>query len=324
MQKSEYPLVSICMPVYNGARFLSYSIDNILTQSYKNIELIIVDDGSTDDSYIIARKYINECKSGRIKVFSQPNAGAFSARNRALKESTGEYIMFMDCDDLISHHKIQRQIDILRENDLYSIVSCEWDTFNSNIQEATFPNRCVYKNYHAPIDMLIEMLNQGEMMQTSCWMMSKELLKKVGYWDSRFTINDDGVYFSKVLVSASKVIFCPDAKVYYRRGHASLSTYNIFSDTKLTALLESYKEQERILLAKTKSTEACRGIARNFALVMCKARFNSHIYKAAKHEIIKLGLQPFHPHKGSRAHKICSIIGFETFLKLRSLSLKLK
>lgn len=73
-------------------------------------------------------------------------------------------------------------------------------------------------------------------------MMSQELIKSAGYWDCRFTINDDGVYFSKVLASASKVIFCPDARVYYRRGHASLSTYDIFSDTKLTALLESYKE----------------------------------------------------------------------------------
>ncbi len=64
MLELEYPLVSICMPVYNGARFLSYTIDNILAQSYRNIELIIVDDGSTDDSYNIARQYVNKSKRG--------------------------------------------------------------------------------------------------------------------------------------------------------------------------------------------------------------------------------------------------------------------
>lgn len=325
MQNSEYPLVSVCMPVYNGSRYLSYTIDNILSQSYRNIELIIVDDGSTDDSYNIARRYINKYGDMRVKVFSQSNEGAFSARNRAIKESTGEYIMFMDCDDLISHHKIQRQIDILLQGyDSNTIVSCEWDIFYSNTNEAVFPNRCVYKNYHNPIDMLIEMLNKGEMMLISCWMMSRELIKRVGFWDRRFTINDDGVYFAKVLASASKVIFCPDAKVYYRRGHASLSTCDIFSDTKLTALLESYKEQERILLAKVKSADAYSGIARNFALVMCSAQFNSSIYKNAKEEIIKLGLQPSYPLKGSRADMICSIIGFETYLRLRSLYLKLR
>ena len=167
------------------------------------------------------------------------------------------------------------------------------------------------------------MLNKGEMMQTSCWMMNRVLIKKVGYWDSHFTINDDGVYFSSVLAAASKVIFCPEAKVYYRRGHPSLSTFNIFSDAKLYALLDSYKEQARILFTKTNSINAYRGIVRNFALVMCKAKFNSPIYKAAKNEIIKLGLKPMHPHKGSRAYKISHIIGFETFLWLRNL-LKLK
>ena len=77
MLESEYPLVSICMPVYNGARFLSYTIDNILAQSYRNIELIIVADGSTDDSYNIARQYVNKSKRGGVKVFSQSNEALF-------------------------------------------------------------------------------------------------------------------------------------------------------------------------------------------------------------------------------------------------------
>ena len=64
MQKTEYPLVSICMPVYNGAKFLPYTIDNILAQSYHNIELIIVDDGSIDGSYNIAARYVNKSNGG--------------------------------------------------------------------------------------------------------------------------------------------------------------------------------------------------------------------------------------------------------------------
>lgn len=71
MQESEYPLVSICMPVYNGARFLPYTIDNILAQSYRNIELIIVDDGSIDDSYNIAKHMLTNLNGGGGKsIFS--------------------------------------------------------------------------------------------------------------------------------------------------------------------------------------------------------------------------------------------------------------
>ena len=78
------------------------------------------------------------------------------------------------------------------------------------------------------------------------------------------------------------------------------------------------------MLAQTTSAEARRGIARNFALVMCKARFNSQIYREAKNEIVKLGYTPSHPHKGSKADRICNLIGFETFLRLRSLLRRLK
>ena len=81
MQESEYPLVSICMPVYNGARFLSYTIDNILAQSYRNIELIIVDDGSIDNSYNIAKQYVNKSKWGGGKsVFSMKRRGFFGKK----------------------------------------------------------------------------------------------------------------------------------------------------------------------------------------------------------------------------------------------------
>ena len=84
MLESEYPLVSICMPVYNGARFLSYTIDNILAQSYRNIELIIVDDGSTDDSYNIARQYVNKSKRGGKRVFSIKR-GRFFGKKQSVK-----------------------------------------------------------------------------------------------------------------------------------------------------------------------------------------------------------------------------------------------
>lgn len=86
MLESEYPLVSICMPVYNGERFLSYTIDNILAQSYRNIELIIVDDGSTDDSYNIARQYVNKSKrgGGGKSVFSIKR-GRFFGKKQSVK-----------------------------------------------------------------------------------------------------------------------------------------------------------------------------------------------------------------------------------------------
>ncbi len=317
MDNADKPLVSVLMPVYNGEKFLATTIKNILAQSYNNIELIIVDDGSTDASYNIATSYANADE--RVKVFTQSNAGAWAARNRAFDESTGEYIMYMDADDLLSLQKIERQVQFLMENDTSTVISSEWDIFYHDISEAKFPQRNIYKNYERPIDLVTDMLNTGNMMLTSCWLMTRELIKDTGGWDKDITINDDGVFFTKVLTLASKVIFCPNAHVYYRRGHESLSTSDIYSESKLQALFYSYMAQAEILLSVDSSLAIKTGIARNMSLVMCKAKYGSPLYHKAISKIECLGQKPLHPYPYSKTAMICKIIGFENFLKIRNL-----
>lgn len=316
MGNNDKPLVSVLMPVYNGEKFLAETIENILAQSYSNIELIVMDDGSTDASYDIASRYTTD---KRVKVFKQPNAGAGTARNRAFDESTGEYIMYMDADDLIASDKIERQVKLLINNDINTVVSSEWDIFYYDISEAKFPRLSIYKDYEHPITLITDMLNGGEMMQTSCWMMTRELIKNTGGWDKNITINDDGVFFTKVLTLASKIVFCPNAHVYYRRGHESLSTSDIYSEPKLQALLYSYMAQAEILLSVDSSLVIKTGIARNMALVMCKAKYGSPLYQKAITKIKHLGLKPRHPFPGSKAATICKLIGFQNFLKIQSL-----
>lgn len=317
MDNTDNPLVSILMPLYNSEKFLAETIENILAQSHTHIELIIVDDGSTDASYDIATSYANVDE--RVKVFTQTNAGAWAARNRAFEESLGEYIMYMDADDLISSDKIERQVQILQENDRKTVVSSEWDIFCHKMSEAKFPHRQIYRNYEYPIVLITDMLNSGEMMQTACWLMTRELIKDTGGWDKGITINDDGVFFTKVLKLASKVIFCPGTYVYYRRGHASLSTQDIYSEAKLQALFDSYMNQAKILSSVDTSMAVRTAIARNMALVMCKTRYGSPLYQKALAEITHLGMKPQHPFSSSKAATICKLIGFQNFLKIQSL-----
>lgn len=316
MKDKKSALVSVLMPVYNCAMFLEDTIINILSQTYKNIELIMVDDGSTDNSLNIASKYKND---NRVKIFSQSNSGAAAARNKAFKESSGEYIMYMDADDLISKEKIENQINILTNEDELALCSCQWDIFYKNPKEAKFPKRYTYRNYSPSIDIVSDMLNIGEMMQTSVWIGHRKLFEMAGEWDPAISINDDGVYFTKVITLASQILFCHNAYVYYRRGHSSLSTSNIYSQNKLSALLMSYEAQSKLILSNNSSSNKIRnGIARNFALIMCKSQYGSQIYIEAKLNIEKLGLKPTHPFKNSKAYYICKIIGFENYLRIRS------
>ena len=94
----ENDLVSIVTPMYNGERFVAQTIDSVLAQSYSRWEMLIVDDGSKDNSPALIGKYAQQ--DARIKLIRQPNGGSASARNNALRHAQGRYICFLDADDL--------------------------------------------------------------------------------------------------------------------------------------------------------------------------------------------------------------------------------
>lgn len=107
-------LVSIIMPSYNTAKFISQSIESVLSQSYTNWELIIVDDCSSDNTVEIVSSFNDE----RIKFFkNEKNSGAAFSRNRALREASGKYVAFLDSDDLWSENKLEKQISFMELND---------------------------------------------------------------------------------------------------------------------------------------------------------------------------------------------------------------
>lgn len=112
--EKENPLVSIIIPTYNRAHFLKEAINSVLSQTYKNWELIIVDDGSTDNTSEVVRGFADK----RIVYLKQENMGAPVARNRGIKESKGEYIAFLDSDDIWLPQKLQRQLEIFNTSRL--------------------------------------------------------------------------------------------------------------------------------------------------------------------------------------------------------------
>ncbi|HZX58320.1 MAG TPA: glycosyltransferase family A protein, partial [Mucilaginibacter sp.] len=102
----DQPLVSIIIPVYNSEKHLAETISSALEQTWPNKEIIIVDDGSADNSLAIAKSFASE----NVKVFHQPNKGASAARNKGIQEAKGDYIQFLDADDLLMPNKIAAQV----------------------------------------------------------------------------------------------------------------------------------------------------------------------------------------------------------------------
>ena len=132
------PLVSIVIPVYNGANYLREAIDSALAQTYSNIEIIVVNDGSNDSgaTYNIAKSY-----GDKIRYFEKPNGGVSTALNLGIANMRGEYFSWLSHDDLYFPNKIQAQIDALRKAGDMSKIVC------SNFSTMIMPNRTVYENF---------------------------------------------------------------------------------------------------------------------------------------------------------------------------------
>ena len=109
----DFPLVSIVIPVYNGALYIRDAIESALGQTYKNIEIIVVDDGSTDNLEETLAPYV---KQKKVRYFHRENKGLSAARNTGIKESRGEYVALLDADDIFLPQKIGTQIECLKKH----------------------------------------------------------------------------------------------------------------------------------------------------------------------------------------------------------------
>lgn len=134
MQKK---LVSIITPLYNGEKYVSQTIESVLAQTYPHWEMIIVNDGSKDNSEKIVEEYVK--KDDRIKLFSQPNGGSASARNNGIRRAEGRYIALLDADDLWDADFLESQLNLLTENNAV-VVCASYRLIDENNNEISRPH----------------------------------------------------------------------------------------------------------------------------------------------------------------------------------------
>lgn len=214
------PFVSILIPAYNAQEWISETLRSAIAQTWGNREIIVVDDGSTDATLAVARRF----ESLGVQVFSQPNQGAAAARNTAFSLCRGDYIQWLDADDLLSPDKITSQIAALQpEQGRAVVLSCPWGRFRRNPRRAVFVATDLWRDL-SPGEWLMRQMEESLYMQTATWLVSRELTEAAGPWDTRLLGDDDGEYFARVLLASDGTKFVPQGKVYYRMsGPGSLS-----------------------------------------------------------------------------------------------------
>jgi len=252
------PLVSILIPAFNAQEWISDTLGSAIAQTWERKEIIVVDDGSSDQTVTVARQF----ESQGVRVIPQKNQGAAAARNTALSLSKGDYIQWLDADDLLAPDKIARQMEVLdRCRSKRTLLSSAFGKFLYRWYRADFLPTALWSDL-SPTEWLLRKMGDNLYMQTATWLVSRELTEAAGPWDTRLLSDDDGEYFCRVLLASDGVRFVPEAKTYYRAPGAAFGgtlSYIGRSDRKIRAhwlsmqlhigYLRSLEDSERVRAA---------------------------------------------------------------------------
>jgi glycosyltransferase involved in cell wall biosynthesis len=208
------PLVSVIMPLYNAEKHVAEAIQSVIDQTYPCWELIIVNDGSTDNSLAVARQF----ESDKIKVYSQENRGASAARNYGYSFAKGEYIKFFDCDDILSTNMLEVQVARLINNK-NCVASSLWGRFyNNNLNTFKLSPEDCWQDMNA-IDWIQSSWRRAQpMSQPGMFLIPRQVLEKSGLWDEKLSLIDDFEFFTRVILASDGIKFSKEACLYYRSG----------------------------------------------------------------------------------------------------------
>jgi len=261
------PLVSVIVPIHNAADTIVECVESLINQSYRNLEIILCDDRSTDNSYSLIKQHFSD---PRISWISADGVGACAARNTAFRYSSGDYIQYLDADDLIARNKLELQV--------HQISACrnpdQTISFSSLVQFQDGSPPESGKRWHEkdvafdkPLQLLCKILSSDQFIGIHQWLLSRRLAQQTGPWDESLVADQDGEYFARILQQAHTVHSCPEAVVYYRKavaGQISSRTGASHFQSRLAALetkISILRERVGQEMLKAIVAEQCQPIA---------------------------------------------------------------
>ncbi len=217
--------VSIIVPCYNSGKFITETLDSITNQTCQDWECIIVDDGSTDETVKVVRHYIYN--DSRFRLYTQENQGAPTARNRGVLHAQGEYIMFLDSDDIILENKLLFQLDILENNHDVGVVYCDGYCFTQ------FDNHCEISEMPVPAKKEFGLVKAQDMFRQLFFanrltihsaLIRKNIINKYGAFLEDLFHHEDHELWLRIARHGINFYSMPQKLVLYRKQTTSMST----------------------------------------------------------------------------------------------------
>ena len=248
------PHVSIIIPCYNQARFLSDAIDSLKAQTMVDWECIIINDGSSDNTTEVAEKLAQT--DTRIRVINQENKGLSGARNSGLKSANGEMLQFLDADDMLERDKLQAQVEFLHANPDIDIVfgdaryftteNPELREYGININKSWIP-----EIWQAP-GSIIEKFLERNLFPVNCPLVRRSVFNTVGQWNEYLEAHEDWEFWLRCAIASIKIDYfnSPDCLALIRM-HSESMTYD-------TTKMHRTDVKMRIIIGKNLKEPALR------------------------------------------------------------------
>lgn len=237
MGTNKQTLISIIIPVYNGAAYLGAALQSVLQQSYRPLEIIVINDGSTDETAAIVSTFQQglypEHGAPSIHYFYQPNGGPATARNRGVAQAQGELLAFLDADDWWHPQKLERQMALFAQQPALGYVVTHMCTHLE--AQTSWPNSLNQAHYqHEPPCFL-----------PSALVVRRSVFQQIGNFDERYRYSDDADWFLRAKDAAIPFAVAPETLVYKRIHATNLSHTPAMTQETLRAFHASVQRQRQ-------------------------------------------------------------------------------
>ncbi|MGP6088747.1 glycosyltransferase family A protein [Antarctobacter jejuensis] len=306
------PSVSIIIPCYNKRAYVAATIESALAQTHRS-EIIVVDDGSTDGSLDEIKRF-----DGHVKWVTGPNRGGCAARNTGAEMASGEYLQFLDADDILPPDKIARQLAALSDAPEGSVAFCPWRVLHDDGRIDAPDPRPYWKSYDQGIDFLLDMWLHGGFFPTHPWLVPRTLAEASGPWNTELAADQDGEYFGRLLTLSGPALFCTDTDVQYRsppEGAVSRDKSRRAGESRLRAF-DVVAERILALRNDRAARRACLSRIRKTAYAL--REFDDMVARADVWER-RLSVFDFSPSLPPMARGLVGLLGIKRGLRARAL-----
>ncbi len=249
-------LVSVVMPCFNAERWIREAIDSCINQTYSNVEIVVIDDGSTDNSLEIIKSY-----GDRVRWKSVLNGGSNSARNKGFSISKGEYILFLDADDYILSERIEKQVEWLEKTGsdvVFSSVKSQKHLPNGTL---VFGESSDERFYLPGDDVIFSLLTGRRLAHTLSPIFTRDAVNNSGGWDVNVTCSQDRDFILSVALTGAKFSFLPGCYSVYRQYASERRVSSARKQDRIRSELLRTEKAERKLKQNKQSTEYGTAIA---------------------------------------------------------------